>query len=229
MLPRTFLKYSESPWVPLLKMWVLFTLLIIAIAYFELDFRTADAVYTMEGGDWTLSDFWLTKYVLHDIGERFSISIGVVVLVAIVATFFVGAMKSLRRPLVYLFVSVALSALIVSLIKNSVNVACPWDLVRYGGNIPYVGFFQEWPSKFPDIACFPAGHASAGYAWIALYFFFDYLFVSWIHRITAALWTARWRQEGQRRYPSRLTDQSDAEHGIPTADPDPTIPDPRPL
>ena len=178
MLPRTFLKYSESPWVPLLKMWGLFTLLIIAIAYFELDFRTADAVYTMEGGDWTLSDFWLTKYVLHDIGKRFSVSIGVVVLVAIVATFFVGAMKSLRRPLVYLFVSVALSALIVSSIKNSINVACPWDLVRYGGNIPYVGFFQEWPSKFPDIACFPAGHASAGYAWIALYFFFDYLFVS---------------------------------------------------
>lgn len=54
-------------------------------------------------------------------------------------------------------------------------------------------------------------------------------FDTWIHRITAALWTPRWRQEGQRRYPSRLTDQSEAEHGIPTADPDPTIPDPRPL
>nr|CDQ32771.1 PAP2 (acid phosphatase) superfamily protein [Virgibacillus halodenitrificans] len=178
MLPRAYLKYSESPWVPLLKMWVLFTLLIISIAYFKLDFRIADTVYTMEGGDWALSDFWLTKYVLHDMGRRFSIFLGVVVLVSIVTSFFVAAMKSLRRPLIYLLVSAALSALMVSLIKNSVNTACPWDLVRYGGNIPYVGFFQEWPSKLPDIACFPAGHASAGYAWIALYFFFDYLFVS---------------------------------------------------
>ncbi|WP_219993099.1 type I restriction enzyme HsdR N-terminal domain-containing protein [Chromohalobacter israelensis] len=58
---------------------------------------------------------------------------------------------------------------------------------------------------------------------------FEYRFYSWIHRITAALWTARWRQEGQRRYSPCFTDQSEAEHGIPTADPDPTIPDPCPL
>lgn len=178
MLPRTWLKYNAPPWVSLLKLWTLFVILVIAIAYFKLDFRLADIIYAMEGSDWTLSDSWLTKHVLHDMGKRFSISMGVGVLILIVASFLVERIKKLRRPAIYLFTSTALSALVVSSIKNSINVACPWDLVRYGGDITYIGLLQKWPDGLPDIACFPAGHASAGYAWIALYFFFDYLFES---------------------------------------------------
>lgn len=185
MLPETWLKYNVSPWVPLLKLWGLFLILIFAISYFNLDYKVADFIYGLEGSDWALTDSWLTKHILHDVGKRFSILMGFVVLVSIGASFFVEAMKGLRRPLAYLFISTALSTLVVSSIKNSINVACPWDLVRYGGDIPYVGFFQSWPVNLPDIACFPAGHASAGYAWIALYFFFDYLFPS-----------SKWRRSG---------------------------------
>lgn len=178
MLPKNFLRYDSSPWIPLLKSWGVFVILVIAIAHFNLDFRLADAIYTIEGGDWTLSDSWLTKHVLHDMGKRFSIFMGVGVLVLVFASFLWSELKILRRPAIYLFTSTALSVLVISSIKNSINVACPWDLVRYGGDIPYIGILQKWPNGLPDIACFPAGHASAGYAWIALYFFFDYLFVS---------------------------------------------------
>lgn len=48
---------------------------------------------------------------------------------------------------------------------------CPWDLTRYGGDLPFVGLLERRPADMPDTACFPAGHASAGYAWLALYFF----------------------------------------------------------
>lgn len=46
-------------------------------------------------------------------------------------------------------------------LKQVTGVHCPWDLVRYGG------------SALPGDAggaCFPAGHAAGGYAWVALAF-----------------------------------------------------------
>jgi membrane-associated PAP2 superfamily phosphatase len=48
---------------------------------------------------------------------------------------------------------------------------CPYELTRYGGDVPYVKLFE----RFPDDArperrgvCFPAGHASGGFALLAL-------------------------------------------------------------
>jgi len=49
---------------------------------------------------------------------------------------------------------------------------CPWDLLRYGGGKVYYGLFTRRPPGMGSAGCFPAGHASAGYAWVALYFFF---------------------------------------------------------
>jgi len=49
---------------------------------------------------------------------------------------------------------------------------CPWDLLRYGGTHPRVGLFGLRPAGLGRNHCFPAGHASGGYAWLALYFFF---------------------------------------------------------
>jgi membrane-associated PAP2 superfamily phosphatase len=49
---------------------------------------------------------------------------------------------------------------------------CPWDLLRYGGDRAYFGWYSSRPASMPDASCFPAGHAGAGYAWVALYFFF---------------------------------------------------------
>lgn len=52
-----------------------------------------------------------------------------------------------------------------------------WDLVRYGGIRAYHGLLQG-PSGVSG-GCFPAGHASAGYAWLSLFFFFSAVKPSW--------------------------------------------------
>lgn len=41
----------------------------------------------------------------------------------------------------------------------------------FGGNEPYIHILQPRPSYLPYSQCFPAGHASVGYAWVALYYF----------------------------------------------------------
>lgn len=77
----------------------------------------------------------------------------------------------LRWPLLYLFCAYLIGALTVSALKSFTNMDCPWNLVRYGGARVFVGLFETRPPGMPRGVCFPAGHASAGYAWVSLYFF----------------------------------------------------------
>lgn len=63
----------------------------------------------------------------------------------------------------------------VGALKDTTNVACPRDLVVYGGALPYVRVFESYPAdKQPkeQQRCFPAGHASGGFALMSLYYLF---------------------------------------------------------
>src|SRR3546814_5297107 len=56
--------------------------------------------------------------------------------------------------------------------KSWTHVDCPWDLVGFGGTRSYHDLLAALPAHVPHGLCFPAGHARAGYAWVALFFFF---------------------------------------------------------
>ncbi|SHH30512.1 phosphatase PAP2 family protein [Massilia sp. CF038] len=60
---------------------------------------------------------------------------------------------------------VALSALLVplavSLLKRLSYSHCPWDLVAFGGDEPYVRLLQPLIAGVPAGHCMPAGHASS--------------------------------------------------------------------
>lgn len=71
----------------------------------------------------------------------------------------------------YLAVCMAGIPLLVGLGKNVTRVHCPSELVRYGGTEEYHRIISSDKSynKVPP-HCFPAGHASGGFALLALYF-----------------------------------------------------------
>ncbi|MBU6951399.1 phosphatase PAP2 family protein [Hahella sp. HN01] len=151
--------YRTHFWYPLLA----FLALIMLINDLHLDLSLADAIYSWEGHQWFLRDAWVTSDLLHNDGRRLVAVMAVVLLALLSGSFFVRRLRPYRRALVYLFASVAISLLSVSLLKRLTQVNCPWDLLRYGGAISFDAASQ-------DGQCFPAGHASGGYAWIGLYF-----------------------------------------------------------
>jgi len=81
-------------------------------------------------------------------------------------------LATLRRPAAYFIVSVVLSVGIVGLLKTITNIDCPWDLTMFGGRYPFVHLFADRPDALRTGHCFPAAHASSGYALLALYFVF---------------------------------------------------------
>lgn len=136
------------------------------------DVWLADRLYAMQGGRWALRSAFLTEHVVHRLGRDLDAALWLGVLVAWCIALRRQAWKHLRAPLAYLLVSTLLAMALVAWVKSWSNMDCPWDLLRYGGSRPYVGLWAMRPVGLVRGACFPAGHASGGYAWLSLYFFF---------------------------------------------------------
>ncbi len=131
----------------------------------------ADRIYAWEGGAWSLRSGYLTQDVLHAAGRQASKNLWFALALMTACSFFIPPIKSWRMPLLYLLLATGLSTAVVGLLKRFTDMDCPWDLLRYGGEHAYYGLFSPRPAMLGHAKCFPAGHASAGYAWVALYFF----------------------------------------------------------
>lgn len=133
------------------------------------DMAFADLLYRLEGGRWALQDAWFTSHLVHRVGKWLSIAASLFVLLATLRAWRTPR-HPWRWPLLALVLSLAFSTGLVSLLKHLTAMDCPWDLARYGGTRAFYGLFES-RQGVPASGCFPAGHASAGFAWVALYFF----------------------------------------------------------
>lgn len=136
------------------------------------DLWLADRLYAWEGHRWSLQQGFVTQHLIHVMGKRVSTLAWYAVALLLIASGSFPRLKAWRRPLFFLLLATALSTGAVGTLKLWTDMDCPWDLARYGGSRPFVDLFSARPALLPPAACFPAGHASAGYAWVALYFFF---------------------------------------------------------
>ena len=62
--------------------------------------------------------------------------------------------------------------LVVSGIKTWSNTSCPWDLQQFGGVASYISHWTWGVKDGGNGGCFPAGHASGGFAFIGGFFAF---------------------------------------------------------
>ena len=68
---------------------------------------------------------------------------------------------------------VLLSVAAVALLKSANPAACPWSLTAYGGMVEPVSHWLWWATPVGGRGgCFPAGHASAGFAFVGGWFVF---------------------------------------------------------
>lgn len=149
------------------------TVILIAATFFidvlNVDQIVADRIYQWEGYSWELKNAWFTSVFIHFGGKYFSIFLIIVVLFFLLASFVLPPLRGWRLRLTYLFIAAVLGSLSVSIGKTISNISCPWDFSRYGGTLEYISLIEQLRVRNGS-QCFPAGHASAGFAWVALYF-----------------------------------------------------------
>ncbi|WP_198970862.1 phosphatase PAP2 family protein [Xylophilus sp. ASV27] len=116
-----------------------------------------------------LRDAWLFEQGLHR-GARMLSWLLLAVLAAAVWRP-VGVLRRIDRPARLQLVATSLLALLaVALLKSTSHTSCPWDLSMFGGSAPYVSHWAFGVADGGGGRCFPAGHASAGFAFIGGWF-----------------------------------------------------------
>jgi membrane-associated PAP2 superfamily phosphatase len=85
-------------------------------------------------------------------------------------TWVVPALKPKRKLLLFVVMAMTLAPVAVTSLKQLTDRPCPWDLVEFGGSMPYTPLFQQRNLPHARGLCFPAGHASTGFALMAFYF-----------------------------------------------------------
>ena len=162
--------------------WLLPALFLVFATYIldirQFDLAVADTIYFLEGSSWQLRNSWLLETLMHKGGRILVVLLVLSVLGLLTSTWLSTSMRRYRAGLTYLFIAVAISLGLISLFKGLTHINCPWDLFRYGGKFAYVpmdnALFGNGGGR-----CFPAGHASGGYAWIALYFVCLFYWPQW--------------------------------------------------
>lgn len=116
-----------------------------------------------------LSDDAALVLWLHEV-PRFVGWLSLAVLVAAVRWPFALLRGLTRRERIQLALTVLVSVVVVSLLKNSSRTSCPWDLAEFGGTARYVSHWAWAVHDGGPGRCFPAGHASVAFAYLGGWF-----------------------------------------------------------
>ncbi|MGX5220672.1 phosphatase PAP2 family protein [Pseudomonas segetis] len=135
----------------------------------QLDFALERLAYVPGQGFIGKHSFFLED-ILHDRAKQAVILVGVLTVIGFISSLALKPFHHLRKPLGYMVLALGLSTSFVTPLKALTGVHCPWSLTEFGGNEIYTPLLSERaPTEKPG-RCWPGGHATAGFAWFALFF-----------------------------------------------------------
>lgn len=118
-----------------------------------------------------LKEHWLFSAVLHD-GGRYA-AWAVVLGLSLMVWWPLGVFREIdasRR--LQLVLTAFAGSLLISCLKAFSSTSCPWDLAEFGRAARHVSHWAWGLADGGSGRCFPAGHASAGFAFFGGYFAF---------------------------------------------------------
>ena len=146
---------------------LLFLVLVLLWDASGLDLALAQAMGTPTGFPWRQN--WFLVHVMHKGGKNLS---WVVFMALLLAIFWpVGFLRRLgQRDRVQLVVVAVAALAVISVMKRISSTSCPWSLQEFGGAARYVSHWAWGVHDGGGGKCFPAGHASAAFAYLGGYF-----------------------------------------------------------
>lgn len=142
------------------------------------DYEIGDLFYNEVDKTWIIQESQFIRLALYTIPKV------LIALTSLTLVYFYSKNKNdplkTKKIFGFLFCLIFIPAFI-SLIKSKTNIHCPSDLSDYNGRVPFRSLidFESYKSilnRYGNGNCFPGGHASGGYAFIASYFVLDDLY-----------------------------------------------------
>ncbi len=158
---------------------VFFILALLSVAshQFGFDEWMEQHVYFMEGGNGSYfpwrDNYWLYQ-VMHEDGRALVKRLFFLNLSLLLLSFVFKRLAFYRMSFVYIALSTLISTGMISFLKHHTTLPCPQSLKEFGGTRVWLNIWQLFERDLPSGGCYPAGHASGGYAWLCLAFLFPY-------------------------------------------------------
>lgn len=154
-------------------------LLIFVIGFFQftnIDIMIQNYFYNSETKSWLIDkDEPILKLFLYDGLKQGLIIFGVFILILLIFFRKNEFVKEYKKGLIILLLCSIFVPTIVGSLKAITNTPCPCNIEHFGGAYPDIKVFDKYPEDFiqkSKAKCWPAGHASGGFALMALFFFF---------------------------------------------------------
>lgn len=144
-------------------------LVICIFEYTSLDFFIQDYFYNYKSNTWLINKNTdlIYKYIFYDFARIFIGISALLSLLVFISTFFKTTFIKYRIKSIIVFLSLSLTPLFVSYLKKETKISCPRELLVYQGSVEYKRLFDKKDIKSTG-RCFPAGHASGGFALLIL-------------------------------------------------------------
>jgi membrane-associated PAP2 superfamily phosphatase len=160
---------------PVLKSWLVWPallaiILVVVDCTTDSDRAVTRLVFDRVAGMFPLRNDFFVEVIMHHWAKYAVVTIGALVIGALLLSFVLPAFTAHRRLLIFLALSLSVAPLSVSIGKALSPKHCQWDVDEFGGLVPYTRIFEAPTANVPPGHCFPAGHASTGFALMAFYF-----------------------------------------------------------
>jgi len=118
-----------------------------------------------DASGFALREVWVTRVLIHEGGRVVSyVAMVFIVLVNLVPRLLPALSRHERR---WWLVTTLVCLGVISLMKRFSLTSCPWDLTEFGGVAQYVSHWVLGARDGGGGHCFPSGHASAAFAYLA--------------------------------------------------------------
>ena len=154
-------------------------LLIAVIALFQftqLDISVQNFFYNFETKTWLIDkDEPILKFFLYDGLKTALIIFAVAILFSLILFRKKAIIQKYKKGLIIVLAAAIFVPLLIGSLKAITNTPCPCNIVNFNGKYPDIKVFDSYPKDFVQTSkakCWPAGHASGGFALMALFFLF---------------------------------------------------------
>jgi len=156
-----------------------FLLLVITIYIFaisSIDIKIQDMFFNKSNQTWIVDKHLEPyKFIFYDGIKKLLILIALSFLLTLIFFRKKAIVKAYKKGIIVVILSAILIPVTVGGLKKATNMPCPKNEIHYGGIYPATKVWEHYPKNFKQpssIKCFPAGHASGGFALLSLFFLF---------------------------------------------------------
>ncbi|MFK5937572.1 MAG: phosphatase PAP2 family protein [Sulfurimonas sp.] len=148
---------------------------IIFFALTDVDITLQDYFFNTQTHSWIVDTYAQPYRLIFYSGiKRLLIVIAVSFLLILIFFRNKKLIKPYRRGIIIVILSAILVPSAVGALKKYTNMPCPKNEIHYGGEYPRTAVWESYPDSFQGskLKCWPAGHASGGFALLSLFFLF---------------------------------------------------------